>query len=605
MDKLSNSVKNKKSTLKIKGDLALWLLISSTPAPGEEGLPVAFITDLLAALGEHLPLLLVGCAEILLAVYLIGKLLWGKVQRKSSGKGRGAEAIFLQEWKRQSEEVCILLRRRDRMPVYTAGNLREVLGVTLTRLREDAASLLAGLDDETERKQRWKTYLDWDGAKPLVAEAAMQNGRWVRFIAHRSRNDNYDLIFGRDITHEHQRLEEDKTRLMQVEEASQSKTTFLSRMSHEIRTPMNGIIGMLALAEGKMQKQDPAMQYLDKANELSAHLLSLINDILDMSRIEAGKVELENKPFSLRAMGDKLYDMFAKTLDARGIRYAVNFEGVTVDWLLGDELRLSQIMINFLSNAVKFTEQGEIVVTIRQMMLREGNVDLLLRVHDTGQGMDPNFVYRIFRPFEQESIETGKKYSGTGLGMAITDQLVHLMGGQILVESLPGKGSDFTVYLTLPQAEADEQASVTGRAEDQNQYEDAFQDCRILMAEDNDINAMIAVELLEGMGAKVDVAQNGQLALEAFQAKPEHYYDFILMDVQMPVLDGRAATRALRALDRSDATEIPIFALSAGAFIEDERLSMESGMNGHYSKPIDFIALRRNVGAYLRRKETR
>ena len=605
MDKLSSSVKNKKTTLKIKGALALWLLISSPPVPGEEGLPVAFITDLLAALGEHLPLLLVGCVEILLAVYLIGKLLWGKVQRKSSGKGRGAEAIFLQEWKRQSEEVCILLRRRDRMPVYTVGNLREVLGVTITRLREDAASLLAGLDDETERKQRWKTYLDWDGAKPLVAEAAMQNGRWVRFIAHRSRNDNYDLIFGRDITREHQRLEDDKTKLMQVEEASQSKTTFLSRMSHEIRTPMNGIIGMLALAEGKMQKQDPAMQYLDKANELSAHLLSLINDILDMSRIEAGKVELENKPFSLRAMGDKLYDMFAKTLDARGIRYAVNFEGVTVDWLLGDELRLSQIMINFLSNAVKFTEQGEIVVTIRQMMLREGNVDLLLRVHDTGQGMDPNFVYRIFRPFEQESIETGKKYGGTGLGMAITDQLVHLMGGQILVESLPGKGSDFTVYLTLPQAEADEQASVTGQAEDQNQYEDAFQDCRILMAEDNDINAMIAVELLEGMGAKVDVAQNGQLALEAFQAKPEHYYDFILMDVQMPVLDGRAATRALRALDRSDATEIPIFALSADAFIEDERLSMESGMNGHYSKPIDFIALRRNVGAYLRRKETR
>lgn len=605
MDKLSSSVKNKKTTLKIKGALALWLLISSPPVPGEEGLPVAFITDLLAALGEHLPLLLVGCAEILLAVYLIGKLLWGKVQHKPSGKDRGAEAIFLQEWKRQSEEVCILLRRRDRMPVYTVGNLREVLGVTLTRLREDAASLLAGLDDETERKQRWKTYLDWDGAKPLVAEAAMQNGRWVRFIAHRSRNDNYDLIFGRDITHEHQRLEDDKTKLMQVEEASQSKTTFLSRMSHEIRTPMNGIIGMLALAEGKMQKQDPAMQYLDKANELSAHLLSLINDILDMSRIEAGKVELENKPFSLRAMGDKLYDMFAKTLDARGIRYAVNFEGVTVDWLLGDELRLSQIMINFLSNAVKFTEQGEIVVTIRQMMLREGNVDLLLRVHDTGQGMDPNFVYRIFRPFEQESIETGKKYGGTGLGMAITDQLVHLMGGQILVESLPGKGSDFTVYLTLPQAEADEQASVTGRAEDQNQYEDAFQDCSILMAEDNDINAMIAVELLEGMGAKVDVAQNGQLALEAFQAKPEHYYDFILMDVQMPVLDGRAATRALRALDRSDATEIPIFALSADAFIEDERLSMESGMNGHYSKPIDFIALRRNVGAYLRRKETR
>ena len=566
---------------------------------------MAFITDLLAALGEHLPLLLIGCVEILLAVYLIGKFLWGKVRKTASGKARGAEELFLKEWKRQGVEACILLRRRDRMPVYTAGNLREVLGVTLTRLREDAASLLAGLKDESERKKLWKAYLAWDGAEPMDAEVEMQSGRWIRLVARRSQDNNYDLIFCRDITQEHQRLETYKSKLMRAEEASQSKTTFLSRMSHEIRTPMNGIIGMLSLAEGKMHKQDPAMQYLYKADELSAHLLSLINDILDMSRIEAGKVELEEKPFSLRALGDKLYDMFAKTLDARGIRYAVNFESVTVDWLLGDELRLSQVIINFLSNAVKFTQQGEIVVTIRQMMLREGKVDLLFRVHDTGKGMDPNFVYRIFRPFEQESIETGKKYGGTGLGMAITDQLVHLMGGQIVVESLPGKGSDFTVYLTLPQAEAPEQTSVAGQTEDQDQYEDAFQGRRILMAEDNDINAMIAVELLEEMGARVDVAQNGQLAVEAFEAKPEHYYDFILMDVQMPVLDGRAATRVLRALDRPDAGDIPIFALSADAFVEDVRLSMESGMNGHYSKPVDFVALRRNVGAYLRRKEKR
>ena len=598
MDKLSNSVKNKKSTLKIKGDLALWLLISSTPAPGEEGLPVAFITDLLAALGEHLPLLLVGCAEILLAVYLIGKLLWGKVQRKSSGKGRGAEAIFLQEWKRQSEEVCILLRRRDRMPVYTAGNLREVLGVTLTRLREDAASLLAGLDDETERKQRWKTYLDWDGAKPLVAEAAMQNGRWVRFIAHRSRNDNYDLIFGRDITHEHQRLEEDKTRLMQVEEASQSKTTFLSRMSHEIRTPMNGIIGMLALAEGKMQKQDPAMQYLDKANELSAHLLSLINDILDMSRIEAGKVELENKPFSLRAMGDELKQMFAQTLANRGIRYEVNFEDVTVDALMGDALRLKQVIINFLSNAVKFTKQGEVIVTIRQMMLHHDTADLMIRVHDTGIGMAPEFISRIFNPFEQGNVDISHQYGGTGLGMAITDQIVKLMKGEIVVESRPGKGSDFTVFVSLPLAESlPEPVVQEPQAEGDGS---GIRDRRILLAEDNETNAMIAQEVLEEMGGTVEIAENGRIALEKFRDHQPGYYDYILMDVQMPEMDGRTAAREIRKLSRPDAKTIPIFALSADAFVEDERLSLESGMNGHFAKPVDFAALERSVGAFLK-----
>lgn len=588
MDKLSSSVKNKKTTLKIKGALALWLLISSTPAPGEEGLPVAFITDLLAALGEHLPLLLVGCAEILLAVYLIGKLLWGKVQRKSSGKGRGAEAIFLQEWKRQSEEVCILLRRRDRMPVYTAGNLREVLGVTLTRLREDAASLLAGLDDETERKQRWKTYLDWDGAKPLVAEAAMQNGRWVRFIAHRSRNDNYDLIFGRDITHEHQRLEEDKTRLMQVEEASQSKTTFLSRMSHEIRTPMNGIIGMLTLMKGKIPADHAAMQYVEKAEELSDHMLSLINDILDMSRIEAGKVELENAPFSLRAFGKTLDDMFARQMEKKGVAFAVRYEELTADWVLGDSLRLNQVVINFISNAMKFTSEGSVTVTFRQMLLQGGKLDLMIRVKDTGVGMKPEFLERIFKPFEQEDASTTRRFGGTGLGMAISDQMVRLMGGQIVVESQPDVGSEFTVFLSLPVASAPQEEAPQKQPA---QIEPVSRPMRLLMAEDNEINAMIAVEILQERGAQIEVAENGKIAEEKFAASPAGYYDAVLMDVQMPVMDGRAAARSIRAMPRPDAQRVPIYALSADAFVEDERLSREAGMNGHLSKPVNFDEL--------------
>ena len=213
---------------------------------------------------------------------------------------------------------------------------------------------------------------------------------------------------------------------------------------------MNGITGMLTLAERRLTPEHPAMQYLTKANELSGHLLSLINDILDMSRIEAGKVELEQAPFSLQALGGRLYDMFAKTLDANGIHYAANFEEMTADWVIGDELRISQVIINFLSNAVKFTSQGEIIVTFRQMMLRDGKVDLMVRVHDTGIGMKAEFISRIFRPFEQEDTSTTRRFGGTGLGMAISDQLVKLMGGQIVVESLPESGSDFTVFLSLP-----------------------------------------------------------------------------------------------------------------------------------------------------------
>ena len=341
------------------------------------------------------------------------------------------------------------------------------------------------------------------------------------------------------------------------------------------------------------------MQYLEKVDELSDHLLSLINDILDMSRIEAGRVQLESKPFSLRQLADRLYDMFAKNLEARGVHYEVRFEDMTVDYVIGDELRISQAIINFLSNAVKFTSEGEIIVTFRQMMRSAGHVDLMVRVHDTGIGMAPEFINRIFRPFEQESIETTKRYGGTGLGMAITDHIVRLMGGEIVVESEPGKGSDFSVYLHLPEAEAPEQVKALSEDDAEEKMQDSFKGRHILLAEDNEINAMIAVEILQEMGAEVDVAENGEVAVERFSAQPAGHYDFILMDVQMPVMDGRTATRHIRALNREDAKTIPIFGLSADAFVEDERLSKESGMNSHFSKPVDFRRLQKEIGVFL------
>lgn len=560
------------------------------------------ITQMLTILGEHLPLVLVGGAEALVAIVLVGKTRMRGGETWKKRKKTDPEQILLDTLEKRKQEVCILIRKADMMPVYTAGDLEGMTGVTEQRLKEDITVFTTILEDPAQGEKIWKEYRAWNGGENFQAEMQLSNGQWMHMTAQKSPQKGYELIWLEATTGIHDRIRQYETQLDASREASQSKTSFLYRMSHEIRTPMNGIMGMLTLAKGKMKKTDPAMLYLEKAEEVSEHLLSLINDILDMSRIEAGKVELEQKVFSLSGLGQRLYDMFAKNLESRGIRYAVNYEEMTVDYVVGDELRISQIIINFLSNAVKFTKEGEIVVTFRQMMLQDQTVDLMIRVHDTGTGMDPKFINRIFRPFEQERADTAKQYGGTGLGMAITDQLVKLMGGEIVVESTPEVGSDFSVYLHLPIAskpvETMELPKKTGQ-EQTDQEEDVFRGRRILVAEDNEMNAMIATEILEEMGAEVLTAENGQEAVEAFSSHPEQYFDFILMDVQMPVMDGREAARTIRAMHRADARKIPIFALSADAFVEDERLSAESGMNGHFAKPVDFIALRHEIKNFL------
>ena len=563
--------------------------------------------DFLTLLGQHYVLVLVGCVELIAAVVLVGILPRRQKSRAArAADATGTEQLMMRELSRQEDEVCLAVRRSDLLPVKAVGNLEGLLGVTLQRLQEDMASLQSHMKHREEGIKFWNAYREWDGEKPLNTQLEMGNGEWLEVAVHRSDDLEMDLLLFRRITEEHRREEEYLRQLRHAEEASQFKTSFLFRMSHEIRTPMNGITGMLKLAEDKLSEDHPAMQYLEKADELSEHLLSLINDILDMSRIEAGKVELEASVFSLRAFGSKLYDMFSKTLDNKGVYYAVNFEGLTVDWVVGDELRIGQVIINFLSNAVKFTSEGEVIVTFREMILRDGKLDLMIRVHDTGIGMDSEFISRIFRPFEQEDASTTRRFGGTGLGMAISDQLVKLMGGQIVVESTKGKGSDFSVILSLPVATEQQVASCKAELpEEQDSPLPAAENlpCRILMAEDNAVNAMISVEILGQSGITIDVAENGKLAVERFAAEPAGTYDLILMDVQMPVMDGRTAAKAIRALNRADAKEIPIYAVSADAFVEDERLSRESGMNGHLTKPIDYDNLLRIIQHILKKKE--
>lgn len=409
----------------------------------------------LALLGERYALVLAACAELVAAVLLLS-LRSRKRVRHSKTFFSDTERILLWELSQQKDEVCTLMRRSDLMPVIAVGDLEGLLGVDLQRLQEDLKSPLTQMASQEEAAAFWRRYHSWDGQETLKTQLERKDGQWLHFSVHRSQDGSVDVVTVRSITEEHQREEEYQMRLQQAEAASQFKTSFLFRMSHEIRTPMNGITGMLTLIRSKLAPDHPAMQYVDRAGELSDHLLSLINDILDMSHIEAGKVELEANPFGLHAFGNKLYDMFGKTLDSKGIRFDVTFDSVTEDWVVGDELRIGQVVINFLSNALKFTSRGEVTVTFRQMMLRENAVDLMIRIHDTGISMAPEFISRIFRPFEQEDASTTRRFGGTGLGMAISDQLVKLMGGQIVVESTRGVGSDFSEFLSLPITEKEQ-----------------------------------------------------------------------------------------------------------------------------------------------------
>lgn len=557
-------------------------------------------------LGNHFVVTIIGCIEIVVAVSVF--LFF--ITRRQPSDTPSLLSVLDDPMRRcmaeQDRVAYILVRKKDYLPVCCSGNLKALIGVSFDSLQVDVTKLFSCARNRAAGKALWTSYTEWDGRTKFEKIVEKPDNQWLNYTILHFEEENQDLIEIREFTKEHQTLETYRKSFEELEKESQSKTTFLSRMSHEIRTPMNGIIGMVTLAKQKLTGKDEVIrQYLDKCDELSQHLLSLINDILDMSRIEAGKVEIEHKEFSIHSLGNKLYDMFKIQLQEKGVKYEVHFEDTDVDRVIGDELRLSQILINFISNAVKFTSKGEVIVTISQMARKQDTVDFMFRVHDTGIGMSTEFLQRIFKPFEQESIETGKKYGGTGLGMAISDQLVKLMGGEIIVDSQQGKGTDFTVYLTLPVSTSLETVpdrEVTARVEE-TQQKYSVAGCHILVAEDNEVNLMILQELLKQAGAIIDVAEDGIQAVDMVKSRPEFYYDCVLMDVQMPKMDGRTACRTIRQLPRKDASSLLIYALSADAFTEDERLSRQYGMNGHFAKPINFPLLEQTVGRDIYRQK--
>lgn len=556
---------------------------------------IQHVTGQLVWLGEHRGLFLLLIVELFAGVCLLIGFFQLKIKKQNEAAGvfKGGSGSFGVPG---NGDPVMILRCKDLYPVYITESFEQQLDVTGDDIKTDIGIFLDKVGSGKDWKL-WKKYRSWDGKQPFTSDFYLERMKsWYRLEITRSKDGLYDTFQFRDITEDKKELEAAKEQLKIAESVSQSKTEFLSSMSHKIRTPMNGIIGMLTLAHGQLRGHS-AENYIIKAEQLSKYLLSVINDILDMSRIEAGKIELESKPFELAALAEKLRNMFQKNVEAKGVAFYVEMKDVDVKYIVGDELRISQILVNFLSNAQKFTEKGEIRVTFRQLQKENGKVSLMFRVHDTGKGMDAKFISRIFKPFEQESQDITKQYGGSGLGMSITDRLVHLMGGEIVIDSMLGKGSDFSIYLTLPIAEVSE---IETEQEDETGTDFTFNGCHILMAEDNEINAEIAVSILENEGAKVDVAVNGKDAVEKYAASAPGTYNFILMDIQMPVMNGRDAAKQIRSMDRKDAGEIPIFALSADAFVEDQRLSAMSGMNGHFTKPIDFEEMRVQIGKILK-----
>ncbi len=376
--------------------------------------------------------------------------------------------------------------------------------------------------------------------------------------------------------------------------ADNAKTDFLSRMSHDIRTPMNAIIGMTFIANSNIDNKDKVADCLEKITVSGNYLLSLINDVLDMSKIESGKFRLTEDDLNLCTLIDELSEMVAESAKQKKHKLEVRTHDIIHENIVGDRLRIQQVFVNIVSNSIKYTNDGgHITVDITEKPVGNHGVGCYEFVfRDNGIGMTKEFMKKLFEPFERAEDERVDGQQGTGLGMAITYNLVKMMNGSIRVESEPGKGSCFTVtlYLKLSEnAETQPEAAVEKSADELRST--SFEGRRVLLVDDNELNREIAAELLKMMKLDVECAVNGKEAVDKFAASEGGYYDLIFMDIQMPVMNGYDAVKAIRKLDRPDAEKIPVIAMTANAFAEDVKEALNAGMNEHIAKPLDINKL--------------
>ena len=439
----------------------------------------------------------------------------------------------------------------------------------------------------------------------------------VRHVEYALRPLVYDgldqlLIIMRDVTEERSIQHSMKAAMEVAETANKAKSEFLSRMSHEIRTPMNVIIGMLRIARTHLDDPVRLAENLDHIDNASKHLLDLINEVLDIAKIESGKYAMDNAPFNLMDMLRSLNEVIEPQCAAKGQTYAFSAHGPVDAVFLGDEMSLRQVLVNLLTNAVKYTDEGghiSLAVTVVPS-LAAGYQRLTFTVSDNGIGMAQDYLEHLYEPFVVEGRSSAQ---GTGLGMPIVRNIVSSMGGDIHVESTIGKGTTFTVAVNKRLLDAGEGSasecgegaqgeSADGKATPEKQP--SLAGMHVLLAEDSPLNAEIAAELLRAEGLEVTWAKDGQEACELFERSAPGTFDVVLMDVRMPRMDGHEATRAIRALPRDDAARIPIIAMSANAFVDDVLASLKSGMNAHLSKPIDLEDLLDAITRELRDKGT-
>ncbi len=382
--------------------------------------------------------------------------------------------------------------------------------------------------------------------------------------------------------------------------ANRQKTSFLFNMSHDIRTPMNAIIGYTSMAKKHIDDSEKAENCLENVEKSGTHLLSLINDVLDMARVESGKVTIDEQPLDIIESSHNLCDIAEPTSTAKNIEFVRNFDKITHRYILADELRLNRIMMNILNNAMKYTNPGgKVVYTISELPAKEpGCASFMFKIADNGIGMSEEFQRHIFESFSRETTASTKGIQGTGLGMAITKQLIDLMHGKIDVKSKLGEGSEFTVYIDFRITD-----KVTAKTEEAAKADaSVLNGKKVLLVEDNELNREIACDILSEFGMEIVEADDGTKAVEICTEmihSREKYFDLILMDIQMPIMDGYMATREIRTIPDPQNVHIPIIAMTANAFDEDKKKALEAGMDAHISKPININKLVNTISQFV------